>query len=88
MPRSRTAARALAARRLRGEGEQASAKKPAATRKASRPASAVTWPSKITVAELDELGTKHGVTFADDATKADKQAALEAAGVGPEGGDA
>jgi hypothetical protein len=44
------------------------------------------WPSRITVAELDELAVSHGVVFGDDVkTKADKQAALEAAGVTAEG---
>jgi hypothetical protein len=82
MPRSITARRALAARRRRDELETTSTK-PAATR--SRPA-AVSWPSRITVAELDELAELHGVELDPDATKAEKQKVLEAAGVGPNGG--
>lgn len=81
MPRSRTAHRALLARRRR-EALSAAKTKPPATRRQSR--AAASWPSKITVAELDELAAKHGVTFEEGATKADKQAALERAGIGPE----
>lgn len=76
MPRSHTARRAWLAAQRRAGGEL---RRPAASRARSA------WPSKITVAELDELAARHGVTFAEGATKADKQTALEAAGVGPEG---
>lgn len=74
---SRTARRALAARRRRGE---------VVTSAAARPRSASTaWPSKITHEDLDALAARNRVTFPEGTTtKADKQAALDAAGVKPE----
>jgi hypothetical protein len=80
MPRSHTARRALLVARRRRAELEATSTKPAASRKRARPA----WPSRITVSELDELGDKFGVEFAEGSSKAEKQAALEAAGVGPD----
>jgi hypothetical protein len=74
--RSRTAGRALAARRLREPEQQ-----PAGTTRASRPV----WPARISHDELDRLASRHGVVFGEGATKAQKQAALDDAGVTPEG---
>ena len=76
MAQSQTARRALAAGRRRGDlpGGAGTASPPGAT-----------WPSRITVSELDALAAAHGVTFPDGASKSDKQAALTAAGVTPEG---
>jgi hypothetical protein len=73
-PQSRVTRRALAAARRRGDSVGGAGRR-----------SGAAWPSRITHAELDELAAKAGVTFAEGASKPDKQAALTAAGVTPEG---
>jgi hypothetical protein len=47
----------------------------------ARRTSASSWPSRITHDRLDELAAEHDVAFEDGATKPEKIAALEAAGV-------
>lgn len=80
MTRSQTARRALALRRR----QSAAPTTPPATRKPR--AAAVEWPPKITHAQLDELAERHGVEYASSSlTKEEKQAALTAAGITPEG---
>jgi len=75
MPQSHAARRALAAARKRGDVQ---ARPGVAT---PRPAGA--WPARITHAELDELGAANRITFEEGLTKAEKQTALQAAGVAP-----